>query len=58
MEMEQYKLKKVLKLGHIFKLGKLYAESMKANVLNAEAKLQHYIWVVMVLVYQDWLQPQ
>ena len=31
-------VKKGIEVGHIFKLGKLYAESMKANVLNAEGK--------------------
>ena len=31
-------IKKGIEVGHIFKLGKLYAESMKANVLNAEGK--------------------
>jgi prolyl-tRNA synthetase len=32
------RVKKGIEVGHIFKLGKLYAESMKANVLNAEGK--------------------
>ena len=27
-----------IEVGHIFKLGRLYAESMKANVLNSEGK--------------------
>ena len=31
-------IKKGIEVGHIFKLGKLYAESMKANVLNADGK--------------------
>ena len=31
-------IKKGIEVGHIFKLGKLYAESMKANVLNKEGK--------------------
>ena len=31
-------IKKGIEVGHIFKLGKLYAKSMKANVLNAEGK--------------------
>ena len=31
-------IKKGIEVGHIFKLGKLYAESMKANVLNDEGK--------------------
>jgi len=31
-------IKKGIEVGHIFKLGKLYAESMNANVLNAEGK--------------------
>ena len=31
-------IKKGIEDGHIFKLGKLYAESMKANVLNADGK--------------------
>ena len=31
-------IKKGIEVGHIFKLGKLYAESMKANVLNAGGK--------------------
>ena len=31
-------IKKGIEVGHIFKLGKLYAESMKANVLNAQGK--------------------
>ena len=32
------KLKKGIEVGHIFKLGKLYAESMKANVLNSDGE--------------------
>ena len=31
-------IKKGIEVGHIFKLGRLYAESMKANVLNSEGK--------------------
>ena len=31
-------IKKGIEVGHIFKLGKLYAKSMKANVLNTEGK--------------------
>ena len=31
-------IKKGIEVGHIFKLGKLYAESMKANVLNSDGK--------------------
>ena len=31
-------IKKGIEVGHIFKLGKLYAESMKASVLNADGK--------------------
>jgi prolyl-tRNA synthetase len=31
-------IKKGIEVGHIFKLGKLYTKSMKANVLNAEGK--------------------
>ena len=31
-------IKKGIEVGHIFKVGKLYAESMKANVLNKEGK--------------------
>ena len=31
-------IKKGIEVGHIFKLGKLYAESMNANVLNSEGK--------------------
>ena len=31
-------IKKGIEVGHIFKLGKLYAESMKASVLNSEGK--------------------
>ena len=33
-------IKKGIEVGHIFKLGKLYAESMKANVLNSDGKAQ------------------
>ena len=31
-------IKKGIEVGHIFKLGKLYAESMKASVLNADGE--------------------
>ena len=31
-------IKKGIEVGHIFKLGKVYAEDMKANVLNNEGK--------------------
>ena len=31
-------IKKGIEVGHIFKLGRLYSESMKANVLNSEGK--------------------
>ena len=31
-------IKKGIEVGHIFKLGKLYAESMKANVLNPDGE--------------------
>ena len=31
-------IKKGIEVGHIFKLGRLYAESMKANVLNSEGR--------------------
>ena len=31
-------IKKGIEVGHIFKLGRLYAESMKADVLNSEGK--------------------
>ena len=31
-------IKKGIEVGHIFKLGKIYADSMKANVLNKEGK--------------------
>ncbi|MEW5974521.1 MAG: proline--tRNA ligase [Acidobacteriota bacterium] len=31
-------VKKVLEIGHIFKLGTKYSESMKATILNAEGK--------------------
>ena len=31
-------IKKGIEVGHIFKLGRIYAESMKANVLNSEGK--------------------
>ena len=31
-------IKKGIEVGHIFKLGKLYAESMKANVLNSDGE--------------------
>ena len=31
-------IKKGIEVGHIFKLGKLYAESMNASVLNADGK--------------------
>ena len=33
-------IKKGIEVGHIFKLVKLYAESMKANVLNSDGKAQ------------------
>ena len=32
------KIKKGIEVGHIFKLGRLYAESMKADVLNSNGK--------------------
>jgi prolyl-tRNA synthetase len=31
-------IKKGIEVGHIFQLGKIYAESMKANVLNKEGR--------------------
>ena len=31
-------IKKGIEVGHIFKLGKIYADSMKANVLNKEGR--------------------
>ena len=31
-------IKKGIEVGHIFQLGKIYTESMQANVLNQEGK--------------------
>jgi prolyl-tRNA synthetase len=37
-------IKKGIEVGHIFQLGKVYAEDMKANVLNNEGKSVNSIY--------------
>jgi prolyl-tRNA synthetase len=48
---------KGIEVGHVFKLGKVYSEPMKASYLDENGKTKSCLWVVMVLVsLEHWLQ--
>jgi prolyl-tRNA synthetase len=40
-------IKKGIEVGHIFQLGKVYTDAMKASVLDHEGKAKTFLWVAM-----------
>ena len=48
-------IKKGIEIGHIFQLGRVYADAMNANVLDQEGKARAFLWVAMELGCRDLL---